>query len=116
MEVAATAKQVRVSPSKVHGILEAIKHRPVEEVVQVLQFLPSPTARIVAKVVRSAVANAENTHGLNPTTLRVVAAYANAGPTMKRFRPRARGRAGKILKRTSHITILVGDKGASGGA
>ncbi|MBI2866522.1 MAG: 50S ribosomal protein L22 [Chloroflexi bacterium] len=107
MEVRAMAKQVRVSPTKVRLVLEAIRGRPVEEAQAILRFLPQPSARVVAKVLKSAMANAENNFQMLPSELRVAGAYAQAGPTLKRFRPRPRGRVGRIHRRTSHITVVV---------
>lgn len=108
MEARAMVKQVRVSPSKVRLVLDAIRGRPVEEAQSILRFLPpQPSARLVAKLLKSAVANAENNFQMLPTELRVARVYAGAGPTYKRFRPRPRGRLGRIYKRTSHITIVV---------
>lgn len=110
MRVAATAKNIRVSPRKVRLILDQVKGKRVGEALSMLRYLPSPTARTVAKVVRSAAANAENTYQMLPAALKVVEAYANEGKTMKRFRPRSRGRASPILKRSSHITVIVDEE------
>ena len=107
MTARAVAKNVQVSPYKVRLILETIRGKPVEEALQVLLFLPSPTAREVAKVVRSAAANAENIDQIAPQELRLTAAYADEGRKLKRFRPRSRGRVGRVTKRSSHITIVV---------
>lgn len=110
MAVRATARNIKGSPQKVRRILDAVRGRPVEEALQVLQFLPSPMASDVAKAVQSAAANAENNYMLKPSNLHIVAAHADPGMTLKRFRPRARGRVGRILKRYSHITVLVDEK------
>lgn len=110
MRVAATAKNIRVSPRKVRLILDQVKGKRVGEALIMLRYLPSPTARTVAKVVRSAAANAENTYQMLPAALTVVEAYANEGKTMKRVRPRSRGRVSSILKRSSHITVIVDEE------
>jgi large subunit ribosomal protein L22 len=113
MRVSATAKFVRVSPRKVRLVTDLIIGRPVEEAAAILRFLPNAAARDVAKVLRSATANAENNFNLTADELHVESAVANEGPTLKRIRPRAQGRAFQILKRTSHITVSVADRGDS---
>ena len=107
MQVRATARGVRVSPKKVRLILDTVRGKPVSEAMAILRFLPSPTARLVAKTVKSASANAENNYQMAPTSLRIVKIFADEGPMMKRFRPRSRGRVSPILKRSSHITVVV---------
>ena len=109
MRVSATARYVRISPRKVRLVTDLITGRPVEEAAAILRFLPNAAARDVAKVLRSATANAENNYNLSADELRVVSAVADEGPTLKRFRPRAQGRTFSILKRTSHITVAVAD-------
>jgi len=111
MRVTATAKYVRISPRKVRLVADVIVGRPVEEAAAILRFMPNAAARDVAKVLRSATANAENNFNLTADDLRVVSAVANEGPTLKRIRPRAQGRAFQILKRTSHISVSVADEG-----
>ena len=111
MRVSATAKFVRISPRKVRLVTDLIVGRPVEEAAAILRFLPNAAARDVAKVLRSATANAENNFNLTADELHVESAIANDGPTLKRIRPRAQGRAFQILKRTSHITVSVADRG-----
>jgi large subunit ribosomal protein L22 len=113
MRVSATAKYVRVSPRKARLVTDLIVGRPVEEAAAILRFLPNAAARDVAKVLRSATANAENNFNLTADELHVESAVANEGPTLKRIRPRAQGRAFQILKRTSHITVSVADRGDS---
>lgn len=110
MRVSATAKNIGVSARKVRLILDQVKGKPVREVLLMLRYLPSPTARTVAKVVGSAAANAENVYQMLPAALKVVEAYADEGKTMKRFRPRSRGRVSPILKRSSHITVIVDEE------
>lgn len=112
MEVTATAKYVKVSPRKLWAILDLIRGRRVEEALPILRFLPSPAARTISKVVKSAAANAENNFQMAPGDLYIVGAYADDGPRLKRIQPKARGRVGRILKRTSHITVKVTEKEA----
>jgi large subunit ribosomal protein L22 len=109
VRVSATAKYLRGSTRKVRLVTQAIKGRPVEEAAALLQFMPQAAARDVARVLKSATANAENNHNLSADDLRVVDAVANEGPTIKRWRPRAQGRAYPIHKQTTHITVVVGD-------
>src|ERR671910_469406 len=107
MRVTATAKFIRISPRKVRLVTDLIAGKPVEEAAAILRFLPNAAARDVAKVLKSATANAENNFNLSADELTVVSATADEGPTLKRWRPRAQGRTFGILKRTSHITIAV---------
>lgn len=109
MRVSATAKYLRGSTRKARLVTQAIKGRRVEEAAALLQFMPQAAARDVARVLKSATANAENNHNLSADDLRVVDAIANEGPTIKRWRPRAQGRAYPIHKPTTHITVVVGD-------
>jgi large subunit ribosomal protein L22 len=110
MEVRAVAKYVRISPRKVRLVLESIKGKPVAEAMAILRYTPKKAARIVAKVVKSAAANAENNFEMSPERLYIVKAYADDGPRLKRWMPRARGRVDMIQKRMSHITIVVDEK------
>lgn len=110
MEVRATAKSMRVSPRKVRLILDTVRGKRVDEALDILRYLPSPTAKMVAKVVRSAVANAENNYQMSPKTLTIVRVYADEARMLKRFRPKARGRVGPILRRFSHITVVVDEE------
>lgn len=110
MEVRSTARSVRVSPRKVRLILERLPGLSVEQALGVLRFTPSPHAQTVSKVVLSAAANAENNFLLDADELVVKQAYADAGPTLKRFKPRSRGRVSPILKRTSHITVVLDER------
>lgn len=103
----ARARFVRDSPSKVRRVIELVKGRSANEALAVLRFTPQTASHPVAKVLQSAMANAENNLGLDPDTLWVKNAYADEGPTLKRIRPRAQGRAYRIRKRTSHITVEV---------
>ncbi len=107
MEVRATAKNVDVAPKKVQLILRQVAGKGVSEAITVLRFSPQPSAQRVLKVLQSAIANAENNYQMPARSLRVVAAWAGDGLVMKRWQPKARGRVGPILKRRSHITVVV---------
>lgn len=109
MKVKAQARYVRQSPYKVRRVLDLVRGLPVPEAVHVLRLTPRGATEPVAKVLNSAIANAEHNHALDSEELVIAEAFADEGPTLKRFRPRARGRATQILKRTSHITIIVSD-------
>jgi large subunit ribosomal protein L22 len=107
MEARAQARYVRVTPMKARRVIDLIRGLPAAEAQAILRFAPQAASEPVGKVLASAVANAENNLNLNPATLVVTKAYVDEGPTMKRFRPRAQGRAYRIRKRTSHITVVV---------
>ena len=106
-EVKAIARYIRMSPYKVRRVLDQIRGRQYREALIILEFMPYRACEPVLKVLRSAVANAENNKGLEPTNLVISQAYADGGPTLKRFRPRAQGRAYRIHKPTCHITVAV---------
>ena len=110
MEVSATAKYLPVSARKVRLVLDAVRGKPVAEAMTVLRYLPTPHARLVEKVVKSAASNAENNYALDIGELRIKRAYAGEARTLKRFRAKARGRVGPILHRTSHVTVVVEDQ------
>ncbi len=112
MRVSATAKYLRHSTRKTRLVTSAIVGMPVAQAVAVLRYMPQEVARDVAKVLNSAAANAENNHDLVVDDLVVVEATANEGPTIKRFRPRAQGRAFAIHKPMTHITVVVESKEA----
>ena len=103
----AKASYVRVTPMKARRVIDLIRDMPAQQALSVLQFAPQAASEPVRKVLASAIANAENNFSLDPETLIVSRAYVDEGPTLKRFRPRAQGRAYRIRKRTSHITIEV---------
>jgi len=109
MRVKAQAKYVRQSPYKVRRVLDLVRGLPVGEAEDVLRLTSRGATEPIAKVLKSAVANAEHNHALDADELVVAEAFADEGPTLKRYRPRARGRATRIRKRTSHITIVVSD-------
>ena len=112
MRVSATAKYLRGSTRKANLVVAAIKGRPVEEAASLLRFMPQHAAHDVLAVLKSATANAENNHNLSAEDLIVADAQANEGPTIKRWRPRAQGRAFPIHKPMTHITIVVADQEA----
>ena len=103
----AVARHVRISPSKARRVVNLVRGLPAREALTVLQFAPQAASEQVYKVLASAIANAENNERLDPDALFVSEAFVDEGPTMKRFRPRAQGRAYRIRKRTCHITVVV---------
>lgn len=115
METRAVARYIRVSPRKARLVTDMIKGKDLAEAQQMLDFSPKGAAAVVSKVLASAAANAENNNNLNPDQLYVLRAYVDEGPTLKRFRPRAMGRATRINKRTSHITIVLEEREPSKG-
>jgi large subunit ribosomal protein L22 len=120
----AVARFVHVSASKARRVIDLVRGKSVSEALDILRWAPQDASEPVAKVIASAAANAQNNDGLDPSTLVVATVYADEGPTAKRIRPRAQGRAYRIRKRTSHITVIVesrpakegGAKGASASA
>src|SRR6185312_13130397 len=109
----ATARFVRVTPMKARRVVDLIRYLPADEALALLQFAPQSASEPVAKVVASAVANAEHNLRMDKDALVISAAYVDEGPTLKRIRPRAQGRAYRINKRTSHITIEVSEVATS---
>jgi large subunit ribosomal protein L22 len=109
MEVRAVAKYVRISSQKVRKLSGVIKGKPVETSLDLLKFMPQKSAKLIGKVLRSAAANAEQNPEIDVDTLVVRNILADQGPTLKRFRARARGRGTRILKRTSHITVVLAE-------
>jgi len=107
MEIKAVAKYIRISPQKARLVADVVRGQDVETAITTLRFMPKKAARILRKVLESAVANAEQAETIDVDTLYVKEIQINGGPMLKRFRPRAMGRATKILKRTSHITVVV---------
>ena len=109
MESKATARFVRMAPRKVRFVLDTVRGKYAQEALDMLRFTPNHAAAEIANVVKSACANAVHNFDMNPDYLRIVSCYVDCGPTMKRVRPRAQGRAYRILKRASHITVVVGE-------
>src|SRR5271168_1235029 len=104
---AAVARFVRVSPTKARRVIDLVRGKSVAEALDILRWAPQAASEPVAKAIASAAANAQNNNGLDPATLVVATVYADEGPTAKRIRPRAQGRAFRIRRRTSHITVVV---------
>ncbi len=113
MAIKAVAKNVGVSPKKMRRVVNVVRGKRVTVALEMLEFIPSPAARHVAKVVKSAAANAENNGMMAQDELTIVDIHADAGAVLRRFRARSRGRASRIIKRTSHITVLVDEEGES---
>ncbi|MEM8529709.1 MAG: 50S ribosomal protein L22 [Chloroflexota bacterium] len=109
MEAKAVTKYVRMSPTKVRPVLDLVRGKPVDRALSILEYMPHKAAREIARTIKSAAANAENNFDMVPDDLKIKAIYADAGPILKRFMPRARGRADRINKRTTHITVIVDD-------
>lgn len=110
MQAKAVAKQVRIAPRKARLVVDLIRGKEVGEAIAILRHTPKAASPIVEKVLNSAIANAEHNYEMEPENLVVSEAYVDEGITLKRFRPRAQGRASRINKRTSHITVVVSEK------
>lgn len=109
MQAKAVNKMVRISPTKVRPVMDLVRGKPVERALAILRYLPQKAAKEVARTIQSAAANAENNFEMDPEALMVKTIFADEGPSFKRFMPRARGRADRIRKRTTHITVIVDD-------
>jgi large subunit ribosomal protein L22 len=110
MEAKAVAKYIRVAPRKVRVVMDLIRGKNVAEAFAILKFTPKVGADVIEKVLKSAVANAENNFDMNVDKLYVSSAFVDQGPTLKRIHPRSRGQAFRILKRTSHVTVVVEER------
>lgn len=110
MEVKATAKYLRISPRKARLVIDLIRGKNAKEAEAILKFTPNKGAELIAKVLNSAIANAEHNLNLAKDDLYVVKAYVDEGPSLRRFKPRAQGRADRMVHRMSHITVVVGDR------
>jgi len=110
MDVKASVKTVRIPPRKARLVLDVIRGKDVKEATAILKFMPNYAATVIGKVLKSAIANAENNHQLAGDKLFIKACYADEGVVLKRFMPRAKGSATSIFKRTSHITLIVAEK------
>jgi large subunit ribosomal protein L22 len=110
MRVSATAKRLRISAQKARLVVDQVRGKPVSDALDILTFSPQKGAVLVRKVVESAIANAENNEGADVDELKISEIFVNEGLSMKRIRPRAKGRADRIVKRTSHITVTVSDE------
>ena len=107
MKAKAVGKDVGISPQKVRLAINMVRGKRVDEALNILSFVHTPTARAVSKVIKSAVANAENSFQMSPTELRITDIFADKGHTLKRYRPQSRGRVSPILKRSTNITVFV---------
>ncbi|OEH93193.1 50S ribosomal protein L22 [Bacillus solimangrovi] len=110
MQAKASAKTVRIAPRKARLVIDLIRGKQVGEAVAILRHTPRAASPIIEKILKSAIANAEHNYEMEADSLVVTDAYVNEGPTLKRFRPRAMGRASQINKRTSHITLVLTEK------
>jgi large subunit ribosomal protein L22 len=110
VESKAIARYVRISPRKMQIVADLVRGKDVEEALAILKYTPKRGAPVMEKLLNSAIANAENNYEMNRDALYVAQVYANQGPTMKRFRPRAQGRAFTIRKRTSHVGIVLKER------
>ncbi len=110
MEVKAVAKYTGLPAKKVRPLVNMVRGKKVDEALNLLKFTPTPKAKVVAKLVRSAAANAENNYQMDPADLKIVSIFADDAPSMRRYRPRSRGRASPIRKRSSHITVIVAEQ------
>ena len=109
MEAKAVAKYIRIAPRKVRVVMNLIRGKSIAEAFAILKFTPKAGADVIEKVLKSAVANAENNFDMNVDKLYVSSAYVDQGPTLKRIHPRSRGQAFSIFKRTSHVTVVVSE-------
>lgn len=110
MEAKAVARYIRIAPQKCRVVMDLIRGKSVHEALDILRFVPKRASKAIYKVVESAAANAEHNRNLNKDTLTVSECYVNEGPTWKRIHPRQRGQAFPILKRSSHLTVVVREK------
>lgn len=110
MEAKALARQIRISPQKARLVADLVRGKDVGTAINTLRFMPKKGARILRKIIESAVANASQNEAIDVDTLYVKTIFIDGGPTMKRIRPRAMGRASRILKRTSHITVVLDEQ------
>jgi large subunit ribosomal protein L22 len=110
MKSTAVARYIRLSPRKARLIMDQIRGKRVEEALNLLSFIPPKGANILKKLIQSAVANAQQGSGVDIDNLYIEKVFADQGPVLKRFRPRAMGRAGRILKRTSHLTVVLDER------
>ena len=111
MEIRAVVKHTGIPASKVRPLVNMVRGKKVDEALTLLRFTPTPKAKIVAKLVQSAVANAENNFQMDPADLKIVSIFADEARGMRRYRPRSRGRVSPIRKRSSHITVIVAEEG-----
>ena len=107
MEVRAVAKNTGIPASKVRPLVSMVQGKKVDDALTLLKFTPTPKAKVIAKLVKSAAANAENNFQIDPADLKIISIFADEARSMRRYRPRSRGRVSPIRKRTSHITVII---------
>ncbi|HHT85390.1 MAG: 50S ribosomal protein L22 [Bacillota bacterium] len=110
MEARCQVRYIRISPSKVGIVADLVRGKPVREALAILRYTPKKASKVVEKAIRSAIANAENNHEMNGDLLYVSEIYVGQGPTLRRYRPRARGIAYPIQKKTSHLTVILKER------
>ena len=110
MEVKAVAKNTGLSPIKMRPLVDMVRGKKAEDALNILRFTPTPKAKVIAKAVRSAMANAENNFQMDPADLKIIRIYIDEARSMRRWRPRSRGRPSPIRKRSSHITVVVAEE------
>lgn len=110
MEAKAQARYVRIAPRKVRVVMNLIRGKKLDEVLTILRFTPKAASKMLEKLVKSAAANAQNNYEMNRDALYIDKCFVDQGPTLKRYRPRAQGRAAMIRKRTSHVTVILKEK------
>ena len=110
MEAKAHLRYARIAPRKVQIVLDLIRNQPADKAIAILKHTPKAASEILEKLLKSAIANAENNHNMDKESLYVAECFVSPGPILKRIRPRAQGRACRVLKRTSHITLVLKDK------
>ena len=110
MEVRAISKDTGIPARKIRPLIDTVRGKNVEEALNILRFMPTPKAQLITKLVKSAMANAENNFQMSPSELKITSIYADEARTLKRFRPRSRGRVSPILKRSSHLTVIVAEQ------
>ena len=110
MEAKAHLRYARIAPRKVQIVLDLIRNKPADKAIAILKHTPKAASEILEKLLKSAIANAENNHNMDKESLYVAECFVSPGPILKRIRPRAQGRAFRVLKRTSHITLVLKDK------
>jgi large subunit ribosomal protein L22 len=109
MQAKAITKYIRISPYKVRLVIDVVRGKPVDEALSILRYMPQKAAREVARTVKSAAANAENNFDMDPADLKIHTIFADQGPALRRYMPRARGRVDMMRKPTTHITVIVDD-------
>ena len=111
MEVRASLQRARVSPRKARLVVDMVRGHKVTEAIEMMKFVPNKAAEDIERLLKSVAANAENNFDLDPEDLWIKAIYADDAPQMRRFKPRARGRVGKIIRRSTHITVIAEERG-----